>query len=234
MESTDRRRRPIWLVGLAVLAVVAGLAAFRAVRSYKIQGDIQRLKLAGAHVYRDNWQFDFGGGDTIAGVFSDVPYVVIVRSRTVSPGLFEILNRLPRVVRLVFESCELPPDVEPIRRMPKLDELEFSQTRVTVDQLASLGPGSGIRRLKLLPWWFEGPDLAVLSSWPGLRELVLHPSEVTPATLEMARSLPHLETLFLEKRLGSRSYSGHAWDRLEGELNLERTMNRVREFSERR
>ncbi|HEY3225955.1 MAG TPA: hypothetical protein VGK61_03030 [Planctomycetota bacterium] len=219
-----------WIIAYWLVAVVGIFLAIRLPRCAELRSNLARLRAGGVRMIPNDWLYKFGAGEDFFAVFYDVPYLAVYRPDRVDPEHLEIFARLPNLTRVVLEDCELPADLGPIGRIRKLESLKLSRSKVTVTALASINPRNRIRRLDLVESGIRDADLGVLASWPELCELTLHPSQITPATLEAVRSLKALKEL----RTETRDRGSIAWHDLEGDLDIDKVMERVREFTSRR
>lgn len=83
-----------------------------------------------------------------------------------------------------------------IGRLPKLERLDLSHTRITDEGMLNLKSATGIRELNL--YYAElitDQGMSAIRSWTMLRRLNLRGTRIANGTLEIVSRLPHLEAL---------------------------------------
>jgi len=83
-----------------------------------------------------------------------------------------------------------------IARLPKLERLDLSHTRITDEGMLNLKPATGIRELNL--YYAElvtDQGMSAIRNWTMLRRLNVRGTRVANGTLEILSHLPHVEAL---------------------------------------
>jgi Leucine-rich repeat (LRR) protein len=83
-----------------------------------------------------------------------------------------------------------------IARLPKLERLDLSHTRITDEGMLNLKSATGIRELNL--YYAElitDQGMSAIRNWTMLRRLNVRGTRIANGTLEIASHLPHLEAL---------------------------------------
>ena len=83
-----------------------------------------------------------------------------------------------------------------IARLPKLERLDLSHTRITDEGMLNLKPATGIRELNL--YYAElitDQGMSAIRNWTMLRRLNVRGTRISNGTLEIVSHLPHLEAL---------------------------------------
>jgi hypothetical protein len=89
-------------------------------------------------------------------------------------------------------------DVEMIdlARLPDLEQLDLSHTRITDEGMLNLKPAPKIRELKLYySEWITDQGLTAIKEWKHLRRLDVRGTRISDGTLEIAGHMPQLEAL---------------------------------------
>jgi Leucine-rich repeat (LRR) protein len=83
-----------------------------------------------------------------------------------------------------------------IARMPKLERLDLSHTRITDEGMLNLKSATGIRELNLFyAELITDQGMSAIRNWTTLRRLNVRGTRIANGTLEIVSHLPHLEAL---------------------------------------
>ena len=83
-----------------------------------------------------------------------------------------------------------------IARLPKLERLDLSHTRITDEGMLNLKPATGIRELNLFyAELITDQGMSAIRNWTMLRRLNVRGTRIANGTLEIVSHLPHLEAL---------------------------------------
>src|SRR5215469_14721187 len=89
-------------------------------------------------------------------------------------------------------------DVEMIElaRLPDLERLDLSHTRITDEGMLNLRPAPKIRDLKLFySEWITDQGMTAIKEWKSLRRLDVRGTRISDGTLEIGGHMPQLEAL---------------------------------------
>jgi Leucine-rich repeat (LRR) protein len=89
-------------------------------------------------------------------------------------------------------------DVEMIdvARLPKLERLDLSHTRITDEGMLNLKPATGIRDLNLYySEWITDQGMTAIKNWKMLKRLNVRGTRIANGTLEIVSHMPQLEAL---------------------------------------
>jgi Leucine-rich repeat (LRR) protein len=85
-----------------------------------------------------------------------------------------------------------------IGRLPKLQRLDLSHTRISDEGMLHLKPATSIQDLNLFySEWITDQGMTAIKNWKNLKRLDLRGTRIANGTLEVVSHMPQLEALFI-------------------------------------